>query len=67
MAPGPYWPRTTDFHTVSELNGRIDCKILIFSLRTEVASKRAGASIATSDVSCSTWLWIMSRNAPADS
>ena len=54
--PGPYCPRTMSVPIFASVYGRIDCKTLIFSLRTAVASNTAGGSIATSEVNCRTWL-----------
>jgi len=50
--------------TISKSKGRIDWRTFSFSLRTAVASKEAGVR-GYSEVSCRTWLRIMSRSAPA--
>ncbi len=63
--PGPYWPRTIELSNWSRLNGRIERKSLTFSSRTRSASNEAGGSIATKASICNTWLWNISRKAPA--
>ena len=48
----------------SATSGWMDVSTLTFSLRSDVASKDAGGSIATSAGSCSRWFWNMSRSTP---
>ena len=63
--PAAYCPRTV---ARSRRSGRTTLpSSFCFSIRRDAASKDAGSSIATSDISCSRWFWITSRAAPMPS
>ena len=66
--PGAYWPSTTLRATCSGVSKvSIARSTLIFSSRTESASKDTGGSSAERQTSWSTWFWSMSRRIPASS
>jgi hypothetical protein len=61
-----YWARTASRGTSSGEMGRTASSTWRCSLRRSEARNEVGGSMATTAMSCSRWLWIMSRMAPAE-